>query len=191
MDNLEFFEWLKALYGAYGKSKPPEPHIVAAAYKRVYDLPDKFFCWAAEQFENRGGDNLPKNMGYELRKALWSEFLEKHPELKAHEENKMGCRECAGSIMPRLIQAWKPDTFYGPDTFVCVCNTLEAYAQRKHWTRKEILAAGYVLQDPTPQRPEAERYIPPHLRAVIGHTEPPRQDHLAQLDYAEAYAENW
>ena len=141
MDRQNFTYWLQRVYAAFGKT--PNAATMSAVFRRVDGLPDGFFEYAAERLEDR--EALPVNLGRELRRVLWPEYLEKNPGLRAREQ-RQGCRECAGSGMPGILWA------YGPDghryACPCVCNNNPGLAHLRHWTRREIEAAGLTLRDP-------------------------------------------
>jgi len=149
MDKVRFAEWIRGVYAAFGKAAPAQG-VMAAVYRRIDGLPDGFLAFAAEQLEDR--DSLPANLGRELRRVLWPEYLEKNPELRAREQPR-GCRECAGSPDPGIIWAWSRDGHRY--ALPCVCNTVPSLAHIQHWTLADVEAADLLLYDPlAPEVPE-------------------------------------
>ena len=143
MDNLRFFDWMKQLYGTFGKAAP-QAHVVDAAYKRIEGLPDSFFPFAEEKLQDR--EMLPQNIGRELRTILWPEFLSVHPELRSYADY---CPECGGTgwIVKRIADP-QGRQGYGRDmAFQCVCRA----GMDDGWTRERIEEAGYVIEQPAPE----------------------------------------
>lgn len=177
MDRQGFTYWLQRIYAAFGKT--PNAATMSAVFRRVDGLPDGFFEYAAERLEDR--ETLPVNLGRELRHALWSEYLEKHPERRA---TPTACRDCDAAT-PGFFIAWdaKGKSWF----FKCACNEDRHYENRQPWTRKQALEAGYSLTLPdVVDAPEKSHSLPPSARKALGHAERPRPEHVAQREYCDA-----
>lgn len=140
MTKLDFSDWLNSLYGSFGKAKP-QPHVLESVYKRVETLPDGFFAFAMERLEDR--DSLPANLGFELRRNLWSEYLQQNPSLLARHAEQVGCDNCRNSRAPGML--WAKDATGHVYAFPCVCNATPSLAHLKHWTRAQLFGAGFSL----------------------------------------------
>jgi hypothetical protein len=166
MDNQRFFDWMRNLYGAFGKNAP-QAHVVTAAYNRVGNLPDGFFSFASEKLQDR--EVLPQNLGRELFSVLWPEYLTAHPELRSLADK---CPECdgKGAIVVRLATD-RPGR--GKDmAFPCVC-------QKGHdegWTWERIHEAGYQIEQPAPQMEEKARQALARLGVRLGEIPDDRAD---------------
>ena len=133
MTNEQFFDWMKSLYGAFGKNAPAL-HVVAAAFKRVDSLPDGFFAFAAEQLEDR--DTLPANLGRELRSSLWPQYLAQHPAKRARED----CPDCCNA---RVRFCWGNDVHSGRWQYFAVpCPSCQRGNRHAPATLHELLDHG-------------------------------------------------
>lgn len=189
MDRQNFTYWLQRVYAAFGKT--PNAATMSAVFRRVDGLPDGFFEYAAERLEDR--EALPVNLGRELRRVLWPEYLEKKPGLRAREPQP-GCNQCAGG-MPGIIWA------YGHDghryALPCVCNSLPSLAHLRHWTRREVEAAGLSLFDstmPVQAGGNAQSLQRPAVGEVADGRARERMRHLPEqerVDYGAAAGEVW
>lgn len=141
MDSLRFAEWMRTLYGTFGKNNPAQ-HVIHAVYHRVECLPDSFLAYAMERLEDR--EVLPANLGRELYRVLWPEYRSQHPELVAREDLR-GCNACRTS-MPGFIWGYQADGHRY--VFKCRCNDAPQFAHLGAWTPRQIVDAGYLLHDP-------------------------------------------
>lgn len=184
MDNQRFFDWMKNLYGAFGKNAP-QAHVVTAAFGRVGTLPDGFFIFAAEKLQDR--EVLPQNLGRELHNVLWPEYRSMHPEICSYADN---CPECdgRGAIVVRLADPeGRPG--HGHDmAFPCVCQV----GQDEGWTWERIHEAGYQIEPPAPEMEAKTREALAKLGVRLGEIPDDRADErTARLpDYERANARN-
>lgn len=168
MDNQRFFDWMRNLYGAFGKNAP-QAHVVTAAFNRVGNLPDRFFSYASERLQER--EALPQNLGRELRSVLWPEFLTAHPELRSRADD---CPECngEGAITVTLADP-KGRQGYGKTVgFQCVCKV----GNEEGWTWERIRERGYVIEKPSPQMKEKARQALARLGVRLGEIPDDRAD---------------
>ncbi|MGE9985390.1 hypothetical protein [Desulfovibrio sp. SGI.169] len=182
MNKFHFSNKLRGIYAAFGKAYPGTS-VAEAIFKRVESMPDGFMDYALERLENQ--PDMPKNLGYHLRHALWPEYLEKHPQLKAT-ESQGGCHNCSPD-MPGFFWAWEADG--KRYCLKCACNPRSDLAHIQPWTPRMAVDAGLRLSDPAMDGHAAPRYLPPSARKALGHKETPRSDHLREAAYADA--ENW
>ena len=168
MDNQRFFDWMKNLYGAFGKNAP-QAHVVTAAFGRVGTLPDGFFIFAAEKLQDR--EVLPQNLGRELHTVLWPEYRSLHPEICSYADN---CPECdgRGAIVVRLVDPQGRPGRGQDRAFPCVCKE----GQDKGWTWERIRQAGYEIEPPAPQMEARARQALARLGVRLGEIPDDRQD---------------
>ena len=181
MNEFHFGNKLREICGAFGKPYPAK-HVCDAIFRRVDSLPDGFMDYALERLENQ--PDIPKNMGFHLRHVLWPEYLEKHPGLKAKEQQRR-CNNCSPDL-DGFFWAWDADG--KRYCLKCACNARPDMAHIQAWTRRQAVDAGMTLSGPS-QAGQKPAYLPPAARKAIGHTETPRTDHLREVAYADA--ENW
>lgn len=182
MDKMHFSNCIARVFAAHGKTFP-STQIAAAIFARVDSLPDGFMPWAAGKLEDF--DKLPTNLGRSLRRELWPEYLEKHPELKA-KENRGRCNNCSPDL-EGFFWAWDQDG--KRYCLKCACNDRQEMAHWQSWTPRMAVDAGMTLSDPGAGRAQGTEYLPPTARKAIGHSEKPRADHVWEVAYANA--ENW
>jgi len=173
MDKLQFANWMQAVYACFSKAQP-SPAALKAVWQRVESLPDGFFDFAKERLEDYTA--LPVNLGRELKRVIWPEYLERYPQLKAR-ENTQRCRDCDPDN-PGMFWAW--DVTGKRWYFKCRCNNRPDQAHMQSWSRQQALNAGYLLSDPF--APKAPRHLSPTIRAAIGNNNGPRRDHLRQVE---------
>lgn len=181
MDKMHFSNCMAKVFAAHGKTFPRK-EIADAIFFRVDGLPDEFMSWAAAQLEDF--DKLPANLGRSLRRELWPEYLDKHPELRVHERQQR-CNNCSPDL-DGFFWAWNLDgTRY---CLKCACNARPEMTHWQSWTPRMAVDAGLTLSEPeaAANRP---RSLPSKAQSALGHSEPPRQEHLRERAYADA--ENW
>lgn len=141
MNYAHFEDKLREIYAAHGKNYPPPP-LAAAIWKNVSELPDAFMGFAAEKIMDF--EKLPTNLGRELRRSLWPDYLEKNPHLRTR-HTPHGCDNCrAGRAGPGWIYAWEAD---GHALLLkCVCNP--GRQGERGWTKRELLSEGFLLAEP-------------------------------------------
>ena len=176
MNKEKFTAHLQSIYAAFGKAFPSNP-VALSIWKRVQDLPDGFMEYAVGRFEN--STSFPTNPGFELRRVLWPEYLDKNPHLRAR-ESMHGCRQCSPDT-PGFF--WAYETNGKRYSLKCSCNGRKDFEHVQAWTHAMALDSGLYLHDPT--APEVPEYLPPAARAAIGHTEQARPDHVRELEHAE------
>ena len=182
MDKMYFSNCLSKVFSAHGKTFPAM-QVAAAIFARVGSLPDDFMSWAVGRLEDY--DKLPPNLGRELRRELWPDYLEKHPELKAAEQRRR-CNTCSPD-MAGFFRVWDQD---GKSYCLkCACNDRPDLAHIPSWTPRMALDAGMTLSDPATDGRSAPRSLPPSMRAALGRSEEPRPGHVREVDYANAT--NW
>ena len=191
MDERHFNLMLDEIYSAFGSERPSCTHAgYRPLWRRICDeraVPNDAAKAIAYNIVN-DRDSLPRNLGKAIL-AEYEKWRAEHPELQTKARS---CPECDSSpCMAGWFWAWKPD---GSRWMLkCSCNqdTRPKIAEQPAYSHKSAVAAGFLLYDPLALPQDERVYLPPAFSRAIGHTEPPRPDHLAQLDYAEAYAENW
>lgn len=176
MTGEHFLEKLREIYGTFGKNMAPN-HVQDAIFRRVRDLPDAFMDFALRKLENEV--SLPANLGRHLRLELWPDYLDENPQLRAATV-PAGCPRCA-SGNPGIRNYWEADGT--PHTCRCICNTDPRTAGQWTPTDAELLSLGFYLRNPLP----TAKYLPPHLRKVIGHVEPAREAHRQYLEQEEVW----
>lgn len=185
MEKLQFANWMQALYANFGKAAPSNA-VLLAVYRRIESLPDGFLAFAAEKLEDY--TTLPVNLGRELRRILWPEYLGRHPELRARDEERC-CRNCSPDV-PGFFWAYEPN---GKRILCkCVCNTA-AFEFMPAMTHAHACELGLSLTDPTrvatPANPAFRR--PPPVGQIHDSRAEERMRHLPDAerdDYGHAGA---
>lgn len=179
MEERFFQSMLDEIYSAFGRQRPA---YGTAAYRSLWRrvceeraVPNAAAKAIAYALSER--DSLPLNLG----KAILAEFdnwLSEHPERRSL---LSACRDCSPE-MPGFFWAWGP----GGKRLLCkcACNQDRRFESRQPWTRRQAREAGLLLEDPA--RASAPKYLPPSARKALGFTEPPRPDHVAQVEYSNA-----
>ena len=180
MNSDQFCDWMKNLYGTFGKP-PPQFHVTTAAYDRVCSLPDEFFRYALEKLQDR--EVLPQNLGRELRVVLWPDFLSVHPELRSHADD---CPECGGQgfiVMTLKDPQGRPG--YGKTVgFQCVCRA----GMDEGWTYSRIKQAGYEQEPFDNDRAVRSRQALADLGVKLGAVRDDRAfERMQRLSDAERY----
>ena len=196
MDNQQFGAWIRELYSIFGKNNPSEP-IMSAIYRRVEHLPDDFLDYAMSRLED--SEKLPANLGRELYRVLWPEYLEKHPELRGQEASRQACPSCSPDT-PGFFWAW---ALNGHRYLLkCACNSRQDLAHLDAWTHERAMQAGLRLQDPCVRRSvesgvENDTLPVGNIRTqdawtrTRALTEDEREDYVYGTDASLSYAGGW
>lgn len=131
MNKTLFMENMDAIHATFGKPVPTS-RILDVIFSRVEPLPDDFMDYARNRVKNM--DSLPANFGAFLKRDLWPDYLDKHPELRAREDASC-CPDCDRGN-PCYFSMHDP--YGGITCFRCACRDRE-----KGWTRQQARARGY------------------------------------------------
>lgn len=179
MEERFFQSMLDEIYSAFGRQRP---QYGSAAYRSLWRRVCEERCVPNEAakaiaYALCDRDSLPLNLG----KAILAEFenwLSEHPERRAQ---RTACPDCAPE-MPGFFWAWEST---GRRLLCkCACNQDKRFETQQPWTRRQAREAGLLLEYQA--RASAPQYLSPSARKALGHTEPPRKEHVAQVEYSNA-----
>lgn len=144
-----FMREIEAIYAAHGKAFPAQK-VCLAVFGRVRDLPDAFMVFAAK--EMRDYTALPSNLGRELRRVLWPDWLDKNPRERARRAHA-GCAGCrSGRAGPGFLYVWEKDGH----AVLCRCACNAENPEQRGWTREALLRAGFLPDAPCASRAKGE-----------------------------------
>ncbi|MBD5417344.1 MAG: hypothetical protein HDR50_06735 [Desulfovibrio sp.] len=179
MDERFFDSMLDEIYSAFQRQRPTRgTPAYRSLWRRVCEeraVPNEAAKAIAYALTDR--DSLPLNLG----KAILAEFenwLADHPQRRA---KATACRDCDPAI-PGFFWVWDATGYRM--LCKCACNQDRRLENMQAWTRRQAQEAGLLLTDPGVE--PAPRTLPPPARKALGHTEPPRRDHVAQREYSNA-----
>ncbi|WP_302580146.1 hypothetical protein [uncultured Desulfovibrio sp.] len=177
MEQRFFDSMLDEIYSVFGRQRPAYgTPAYRSLWRRVVEergVPNEAAKHIAYALSER--DSLPLNLG----KAILAEFdnwLAEHPEKRAR---MTACPECS-SDMPGFFWAWDAGRRV---VCKCACNSDRRFEKFQAWTHRQALAAGLTLRE-SDMAQDIPGNIPSDIRASLGHCEPPRPAHVAQVEYS-------
>lgn len=188
MDRNIFRNGLNEIYSFFGR-KMPDDRICESIFRRVKSLPDDFMNFVITHFTVQ--ETLPRNMGYYLLRVLWPEYLNKNPDLQAH-ENKC-CPLCIPEL-PGWRRVWGTektgwgDIVHVPLEVRCTCGNARNPRNEPIFSEYELLAKGLFLENPDKDKftEQRERWNKSEWKKVVG-LQPETSE--AHKEYKEEFVE--